>query len=102
MKALARMILVFRLNSGKFTDETAAEYLREITPFEEEELENIVIRASVSPVSAFEGIAIMTGEAMVKKATAERAGSRPRERVRRLLLESAGMPPHLLMRRMPK
>jgi hypothetical protein len=99
--ALARMILVFRLHSGKFTTEAAAEYLREITSLDEAQIDREVIRASVSPVSAFEGIAIMTAELMVKKATVDRTGGKPREKIRKLLLEAAGMPPYLLMERMP-
>ena len=99
--ALARMILVFRLHSGKFTIEAAKEYLREITSLDETQIDLEVIRASVSPVSAFEGIAIMTAELMVKKATIDRTGGKPREKIRKLLLEAAGMPPYLLMERMP-
>lgn len=99
--ALARMILVFRLHSGKYTAEAAREYLREITPLSDAMIESEVIRASVSPTAAFEGIATMTAESMVKKATVDRAGGKPRERVRKLLLDSTGMPPYLLMMRMP-
>jgi hypothetical protein len=99
--ALARMILVFRLHSGKYTAEAAREYLGEITPLSEAEIDLEVRRAMLSPVSAFEGIAIMTVETMVKRATVDRAGGKPRERVRKLLLEDAGMPPYLLMSRMP-
>ena len=99
--ALARMILAFRLHSGKYTIEAAREYLREVTPLDAARIETEVMRASVSPVSAFEGIAIMTAESMVKRATVDRTGGKPRERIRKLLLNSAGMPPYLLMMRMP-
>jgi hypothetical protein len=99
--ALARMIIVFQLHSGKFTAEAAREYLREITPLDAAMIEREVIRASVSPTAAFEGIATMTVESMVKKATVDREGGKPRERVRKLLLDSVGMPPYLLMMRMP-
>lgn len=99
--ALARMIIVFRLHSGKFTAEAAREYLREITPLDKAMIEREMIRASVSPAAAFEGIATMTAEQMVKKATVDRTGGKPRERVRKLLLDSTGMPPYLLMMRMP-
>jgi hypothetical protein len=37
----------------------------------------------------------------VKKATVDREGGKPREKVRQLLLDSAGMPPYFLMMRMP-
>jgi len=100
MTALSRMILVFRLHSGKYTAEAAREYLREVTPLDEIQIDREVMRAIVSPVSALEGIAIMTAEAMVKKATIDRLGGKPRERVRKLLLEAAGMPPYFLMERM--
>jgi len=95
------MILAFRLHSGKYTIEAAREYLREVTPLDAARIETEVMRASVSPVSAFEGIAIMTAESMVKRATVDRTGGKPRERIRKLLLNSAGMPPYLLMMRMP-
>ena len=98
--ALTRMILVFRLHSGKFTSEAAGEYLGEMTPFDAARIENEVIMASVSPAAAFEGIAFMTVESMVKNATVDRAGGKPRERIRKLLLDSAGMPPYLLLMRM--
>ncbi len=99
--ALARMILVFRLHSGKYTAEAAREYLREVTPLDGKQIDREVMHATVSPISAFEGIAIMTAESMVKKATVDRTGGKPREKVRKLLLEAAGMPPYLLMQRMP-
>ncbi len=99
--ALARMVLVFRLHSGKYTAEAAREYLREITPLDEATIEIEVIRASVSPAAGLEGIATMTVESMVKKATVDRTGGKPRERVRELLFDSVGMPPYLLMMRMP-
>ena len=67
----------------------------------EEMIEMEVIRASVSPVAAFEGIATMTVDGMVKKATTDRSGGKPRGKVRELLLEAAGVPPYLLMMRMP-
>lgn len=98
--ALARMILVFRLYSGKFTTEAAREYAGELIPFDVAGIENEVILASISPVSAFEGIAFMTAETMVKTATIDRSGGKPREKVRKLLLDSTGMPPYLLMKRM--
>jgi hypothetical protein len=100
VSALARMILVFRLHSGKFTTEAAQEYLAELVPFEEARIEDEVRMAAISPVAAFEGIALMITESMVKKATVDRRGGKPRERVRKLLFESAGMSPHLLNMRM--
>lgn len=100
VSALVRMILVFRLNSGKFTAEAAREYLAELVPFDEARIEDEVRMAAISPVAAFEGIALITVESMVKKATVDRMGGKPRERVRKLLLEAAGMPPHLLFMRM--
>ncbi len=99
--ALARIVLVFRLHSGKYTAEAAREYLKEVTPLNETQIDREVMHATVSPVSAFEGIAIMTAELMVKRATVDRMGGKPREKVRKLLLEAAGMPPYLLMKRMP-
>ena len=98
---LARMILVFRLHTGKYTTEDARDYLREVTTLDETQIAREMLHAMVSPVSAFEGIAIMTAESMVKRATIDRSGGKPRERVRKLLLEAAGMPPYLLMERMP-
>jgi hypothetical protein len=99
--ALARMIMVFQLHSGKYTAETAREYLRKVTPLDETQIDREVIYAMVSPVSAFQGIAIMTAESMVKRATIDQSGGKPRESIRKLLLEEAGMPPYLLLRRMP-
>jgi hypothetical protein len=99
--ALARMIIAFRLQSGTYTAEAAREYLAEIVPFGRSRMDAEVIRASVSPAAALEGIADMTVEEMVKKATVDREGGKPREKVRQLLLDSAGMPPYFLMMRMP-
>jgi hypothetical protein len=99
--ALARMILVFRMQSGKYTTEAAGEFLSEILPFGPGRIAGEIVLVSVSPVSAFEGIAIMTAESMLKRATADRAGGRPKEKVRKTLLGSPGMPPYLLMKRMP-
>jgi hypothetical protein len=99
--ALARLILVFRLNSGKFTTESAADYLRELVPLGEDWIDNEVRLAALSPGAAFEGIAYLTVESMLKKAVVDRAGGRPRDRVRKLLFESAGMPPYFVLMRMP-
>jgi hypothetical protein len=102
LAALSRMIITFRLHSGKMTPESAAQYLRETTPLDSERIAVEVRRAAISPVASFEGISIMTAESMLKKATTDRqAGTRPRERVRRLLIDAAGIPPYLLMLRMP-
>jgi len=97
--AIARMVLVFRLHSGKYTTEAAREYLGEMTPFDGARIEDEVIMASVSPAAALEGIAFMTAESMVKNATIDRTGGKPREKTRKLLLDSAGMPPYLLLMR---
>jgi hypothetical protein len=100
VSALARLILVFRLHSGKFTAEAAAEHLRALVSLDDGWVGEQVRLASISPVSAFDGIAFMTVESMVKKATADRSGGKPRDKVRKLLLETAGMPPYLIMLRM--
>jgi hypothetical protein len=99
--ALARLILVIRLQSGIFTFESAAEYLRNIGIVTESEIEKEVLAASSSPARALEGISLVLIEQIVKDLSRAKGDRIPNRRARKLLMENKAIPLTLIQMKIP-
>jgi hypothetical protein len=100
--AMARLILVLRFQSGTFTIESAAGYLRGIEAVPEDEIESEVMAASSSPARAFEGISLLLAEQLMKDMSRARGTTAAAGLARKLLLENNAIPLTLILPKVPK
>lgn len=90
--ALARMIATFRLHSGVYTTESAARFLAGVAGLDAASAGEAAAAASVSPAAAFEGLAMMMTDGMLRRATMEGGARSPRRKVMELMEDRAGLP----------
>ena len=93
IRALARMSVFFELHAGTMTTEAAIDFLRDAAEISAEEASREVMAATYAPAAAYEGIALLYIERMIKKSAERRDSKPPRERVLRILREHRYLSP---------
>jgi len=99
---LAMTATVFGLHSGRFTIDSAVDYLTATLGIDRETAFEKVSIAAASPSAAYPGIAIILIEQMIKDASEARGERQPRARIRELMLEKAALPLPMVRRGMGK
>ncbi|MCK4235467.1 MAG: DUF885 family protein [Candidatus Krumholzibacteria bacterium] len=102
IRALARMIVVFRLHAGTFTSEEGAEYLASSTGLTPQEARHDVFLGSASPSIAYSGVACILNEEMLRKFSYARGVRKPRTELRRMLHDHYKMPLSMIRDRIPR
>ncbi len=99
IRALARMVVVFRLHAGTLTSETAVEYLVSEAGLHEDEAAADVLAATVNPSIAYPGISIIHNAEMVKKVSFRKGVRKPQQRISRIFHDNPGVPLSLIRSR---
>jgi hypothetical protein len=93
MRALARMSVLFELHAGTMTTDAAIEFLRDRTGISAEEAYRDIMTATYAPAAAYEGIALLYIDRMIKKAAERRDSTSPKRRVLQVLREHHHLSP---------
>jgi hypothetical protein len=90
--ALARTVVVFRLHAGSMTSDDAAAYLVETTGMSPADAANEVLVASISPLVAYPGMAMVLVENMLETVAYVSGLDRPERKLLDSFRASRGMP----------
>ncbi len=100
MRALARMAVFFELQAGTMTTEAAVDFLIDAAAISAEEASRDVMAATYAPAAAYEGIALLYIERMIKKSAERRDSTPSRKRVLQILHEHRYLSPAAAMQYM--
>lgn len=94
---LARMLVVLKLHSGRSTIDASIDFLIEELGMTRDEAEAEVAIASSTPSTGFPGIALTMMANIARKEAAVKRKPDPRKRIRKMMLENAGVPLPLIL-----
>jgi hypothetical protein len=102
IRALAIMVVVFRIHGGAMTSQEGADYLAQSAGMSGEEASKEVLAASISPGLAYRGIAMVLVENMMETISYVNGIQRPEQQMKKLLLENRDLPLPLIEKKIEK
>ena len=102
IRALALMVVVFRIHGGAMTSEEGTQYLAQSAGMSRAEASKEVLAASVSPGLAYRGIAMVLVENLLETISYVSGIQKPEQQLRKLLLENRDLPLPLIEKKIEK